>query len=681
MSQTQVSEFLQGGGEMGALMRAQNWAQSTLGPSPRWPQSLRAMVRLILNTGHPMYIWWGHDGACLYNDAYRALIGPERHPGSLGRPAREVWSEIWPIIGPQIDQVMEGRGPTWKVNHLVPITRQGRLEDAYWTYSYSPIDDPHARNGIGGVLVVCSETTEQVLLATRLVAERDQLGMLFEQAPSFMALLRGPDHIFEIMNPGYQRLVGHRQLVGKPVAEGLPEAVELGFTELLDQVYASGVAFFASGRKWQMQAPSGGHPVERFIDFVYQPIRGPDGKVNGIFVEGVDVTARALADAALRDSEMRYRELAGQLSEASRRKDEFLATLAHELRNPLAPIRLSLSMQKLAPDDKQIAASTREVMERQLAQMVRLIDDLFDVSRLSRGTVELSRAPLLLSGALIDAVETSRPAMEQSGHELKLTLPEDRLVIEADATRLVQVFSNLLNNAAKFTRRGGHIELGLRREGANAVAFVRDDGEGIAPEMLLRVFDMFTQVDRSHTRGGGGLGIGLTLVKHMVELHGGTVEARSAGPGRGSEFIVTLPLAASPLDLPAVEGPLAVEPVQRKKVLVADDNEDASESLSMALTLSGHETRVANDGEQAFALAREFQPDVMLLDIAMPLLDGHGLARRIRAQPWGRGMMLIAISGWGQAEDARKSREAGFDHHLVKPVEFENVNRLLAQQP
>lgn len=214
--------FLNGGGEMGGLMRAHDWSRSSLGHPSTWPQSLRTIVRLMLNTGHPMYVWWGRDCACLYNDAYREYIGPERHPCSLGRPALEVWEEIWPIIGHQIEQVMSGGGATWHVNQLVPITRHGRLDEVYWTYSYSPIDEETAPGGIGGVLVVCTETTPQVVAARQLASERDSLAQLFEQAPTFMAMLAGPDHRFELANPGYLQLVAHRPLIGRTVAEAIP---------------------------------------------------------------------------------------------------------------------------------------------------------------------------------------------------------------------------------------------------------------------------------------------------------------------------------------------------------------------------------------------------------------------------------------------------------------------------
>ncbi|MGM9480617.1 ATP-binding protein [Roseateles sp. NT4] len=639
------------------------------------------MVRLILNTGHPMYIWWGDENACLYNDAYRECIGPERHPCSLGRPAREVWEEIWPIIGPQIEQVREGRGATWNVNHLVPITRHGRREDVYWTYSYSPIDDELSPHGIGGVLVVCTETTEQVLATQRMAAERDQLGQLFEQAPSFMTLLSGAHHRFEIANPSYRKLVGGRDVVGKTVAEALPEAVEQGYQLLLDSVYASGEAYIAKGAKFSYQGSPGEPGAERFVDFVYQPIKGSDGRVTGIFVEGADVTDRETADAALRASEAKYRELAQALAESNQAKDEFLATLAHELRNSLAAIRNALTLQRRARHDERILESSGDIIERQMAHMVRLIDDLMDLSRLTRGIVELKREPLSLIGVVRQAVEASHAGVEQSGHQLVAHLPEQDCVVDADETRLIQVLSNLINNAAKFTPQGGHIEVSLRSEAEMAVVTVRDDGIGIAPDMLERVFDMFAQVQRSHDQVGGGLGIGLTLVRQLVERHGGSVEARSAGAGQGSEFVLRLPLATHAVLQPAPAAAVQAGATgMGLRVLVADDNADAAESLSELLAMSGHEVKTAADGLAALAIAEAFQPQAMLVDIAMPGLNGHELCRRVRQTPWGREALMIAASGWGQQGDRQRSLEAGFDHHLVKPVHYAAVDELLAAQ-
>ena len=292
---------------MGALIRAHDWRSSSLGPPSQWPAPLQTALGLILNTGHPMYIWWGRQLFCFYNDAYRQSIGPERHPGSLGCPGREVWDEIWDIIGPQIHQVMSGGGATWHENALVPITRNGRREEVYWTYSYSPIIDPASPTGVGGVLVVCAETTAHIVAARHAARERERFAQLFEQAPSFVAILQGPEHRFELTNPSYQRLIGHRNVIGRTVAEALPDAAAQGYIGLLDRVYSSGQSYTANAAKYAMQLAPGQPINERYLDFVYQPIRAADGAVNGIFVEGVDVTSRTLSEEARRDSEEQLR--------------------------------------------------------------------------------------------------------------------------------------------------------------------------------------------------------------------------------------------------------------------------------------------------------------------------------------------------------------------------------------
>ncbi len=685
--------FLQGGGEMGELMRSHDWSNSSLGSPETWPQTLRTIVRLILNTGHPMYIFWGADGACLYNDAYRESLGPERHPGSLGRPALDVWEEIWTIIGPQIEQVMAGLGATWHINQLVPTTRHGRREDVYWTYSYSPIDHAEAPTGVGGVLVVCSETTQHVRSMLRLSSERDELGRLFEQSPAFMAWLSGPEHRFEIVNPAYRTLVDNREVTGLTVAQALPETLEQGYIALLDQVFTTGVPHRAVGARILLR--SGDASIERHVDFVYQPIVDVDNAVQGIFVVGYDASERVIAEAAVHARESQYRELSEQLAESNRMKDEFLATLAHELRNPLAPMRNALAIQRMAPDQPDAVASAREIMTRQVDQMVRLVDDLLDVSRLSRGVVELRRAPVALDEVLAAAIETSRPLLELQRHALACVFPDTPIHVNADATRLVQVFANLLNNAAKFTPGGGQIRMHLSREDDDAVVRIVDSGIGIAPEMLARVFDMFSQVDRSHTQVGGGLGIGLTIVRQLVEGHGGQVSARSSGAGTGSEFTVRLPLVAhgnaphgdtlhgdTPHDDTPQDETLSNEPPSAAalRVVIADDNVDAAQSLRMLLEHAGHDVQSAHDGDEALRLADRLRPHVMVLDIAMPGRNGYEVARAVRSESWGRDVLLIAASGWGQPHHYARSLEAGFDEHLVKPVAVDVLERMLQRR-
>jgi PAS domain S-box-containing protein len=370
-----------------------------------------------------------------------------------------------------------------------------------------------------------------------------------------------------------------------------------------------------------------------------------------------------------------------QLREMDRRKDEFLATLAHELRNLLAPVRNSLHVLRLAAGDKAMAEQARAVMERQLHQFIHLIDDLMDVGRIARNKLKLRTERIDLVGIVRNALEISRSLIEAAGHELTVSLPSEPIHVQADETRLAQVFSNLLNNAAKYTERGGHIWLTVRREGSDAVVAVKDTGVGISADQLPHIFDLFAQVDRSLEHSQGGLGIGLSVVRRLVELHGGRVEVHSDGHDKGSEFVVRLPLVNGPAtDRPATEGQCqTTDAAGHCKVLVVDDNDDTATSLQMMLEMLGHDVRTAHDGPQALEVARAYQPDLVLLDIGLPKLNGHEVARRIREQPWGKDMKLVAMTGWGQDEDLRRSKEAGFDHHLVKPVEPAVLEDLLTR--
>jgi PAS domain S-box-containing protein len=376
----------------------------------------------------------------------------------------------------------------------------------------------------------------------------------------------------------------------------------------------------------------------------------------------------------------RLRQAEQALREADRRKDEFLATLAHELRNPLAPIRNSLHILRLAGDDATAAERVHEMMERQVNHMVRLVDDLMEVSRITRGKIELKKEPVELAAVVRSAVETSRPLIEAARHQLAISLPVEPLFLEADPVRLGQVLANLLNNAAKYTEEEGQIWLTARRDGPHAVISIRDNGTGIPDDMLLKVFDLFTQAERTYDRAQGGLGIGLTLVRSLVEMHGGNVEAKSDGPGRGSEFIVRLPCAVERCG-GHVPGERAGRPaeVAPRRILVVDDNHDASHSLAMLLEFLGADVSTANDGPAALAALQTHQPSVVILDIGMPEMDGYEVARRVRELPEGQGVTLVALTGWGQDEDRRKSHEAGFDHHMTKPVDLTKLEKFLAE--
>jgi PAS domain S-box-containing protein len=668
---------------MGALMRGHDWRSTSLGPPRNWPQSLRTALRLLLNTGHPMYIWWGPELLCFYNDAYRQSIGPERHPSSLGQPARTVWAEIWHVIEPQIEQVMTGKGATWHENQLIPISRHGRLEEVYWTYSYGPIDDDTAVPfGVGGVLVVCTETTEQVLSEQHLRSAEARWRALFDQAPSFMCVLNGPEHRFEYANPRYHDLIGRSDIIGRTVMNALPEVVQQGFVALLDRVYATGETYSATAAPVMLPTGSDGDPLEqRYVDFVYQPIRDAEGLVTGIFVEGSDVTDRVLTSTALADSEARFRALAEALRETDRRKDEFLAVLAHELRNPLAPVRNAARVLRAETADATMREWATTVIDRQIQAMSGLLDDLLDVSRIKRGQITLNKQRISLSSVVDASLEVSRPLIEARKHSLTISLPPEPLDLEIDPLRLSQVLSNLLTNAAKYMDVGGRIEVRARVEDGDVCISVKDHGIGLAPESLTAIFEMFSQVKTALDRSEGGLGIGLALVRGLVALHGGRIEACSEGLGRGSEFRLWLPMphqamaAAGITSLPASQN--AATP---RRILVVDDNRDSAQSLGFLLEHSGHTVRLAHDGQEALCAAREFQPEIAFLDIGLPKLDGYELARAIRGEAWGERIVLFALTGWGHEDDRRRARAAGFNGHLTKPINPDRIDTLVAEQ-
>jgi signal transduction histidine kinase/ActR/RegA family two-component response regulator len=376
-----------------------------------------------------------------------------------------------------------------------------------------------------------------------------------------------------------------------------------------------------------------------------------------------ELAARERAEAALRD--------------ADRRKDEFLAILAHELRNPLAPISNALHILRQSGPLDPTVERFGAMMQRQVHAMVRLVDDLLEVSRITRGKIELRKELLDVGAVVRGAVEMSRPLIDAAAHQLDVSVPPEPAVVEGDPMRLAQVLSNLLNNAARYTESGGRIWLRVRREGSAALISVRDTGLGIPAEMLSRVFDSFVQIGREGKHTPGGLGIGLTLVKHLVELHGGSVEATSEGPGRGSEFVVRLPLSERSLDeLDAREKKLA-DVLGPRRILVVDDNRDAAESLAILLGQLGARVRVAYSGTEALAEVASYEPEVILLDIGMSDMDGYEVARRIRKEHTRSGVILIAVTGWGQEDDRRQSRSAGFDYHLTKPAGVDELQRLL----
>jgi len=401
------------------------------------------------------------------------------------------------------------------------------------------------------------------------------------------------------------------------------------------------------------------------------PVLNADGAVREWVGVHTDVTQRKRDDENLR-------LLAAELSEADRRKDEFMATLAHELRNPLAPIRNGLQVIKLA-GTKGTVEQALSMMERQLTHMVRLVDDLLDISRVTQGKIELCKERVEVRAIIDAAMETSRPLIEEAGHDLLVAVPDEPIFLHGDPIRLAQVVSNLLSNSAKYMHPGGHIRLTVRRDSEVVAVSVADEGIGIPPAMLDKVFVIFTQLDRTLEKSTGGLGIGLSLVKGLVAMHGGTIEAKSDGHGKGSEFVMRLPVVIE-ASKAQESGSAAEQPVKSSlRILVVDDNRDGANTLAMLLKILGNDTRTAYDGQAGVDAAREFRPNVILLDIGLPKLNGYEACRCIREQSWGKAILMIAVTGWGQDEDRRRSHEAGFDHHMVKPLDPKALMKMLAE--
>jgi PAS domain S-box-containing protein len=552
-------------------------------------------------------------------------------------------------------------------NHTVLIAKDGKER---------PIDDSAApirgkEGEVVGCVLVFRDITERRRLE-RENAEQMQGARLLAsivESSNDAIISKSLDGIIQTWNAAAQRLFAYtaEQAVGRHISLLIP-ADRAGEEDRI-------IAHLRAGERVEhfdtVRVRSDGQRVH--VSLTISPVRDETGRVVGASKIVRDITEKKRLEDELR-------KYAADLREADRHKNEFLAMLAHELRNPLAPIRNAVQFLRLTSGDGKAVASTSEMLERQVGQLVRLVDDLLDVSRISRGKVELRKERVELVSVVNHAVEAACSAVQCMEHDLTVTVPRQPIYLNADPTRLAQVVGNLLNNACKFTDKGRRISLTVEREGEQAVIRVRDTGIGIATDQLPRIFDLFMQVDTSLERSTSGLGIGLTLVKNLVEKHDGTVEVRSGGIGQGSEFVVRLPIMVETAKLAPPE--LTVReatPTKARRILVVDDNRDSATSLAMLLKLTGHETHTAYDGLEAVEKAATFKPDVVLLDIGLPKLNGYEACRRIREQPCGKNMVLVALTGWGQEEDRQRSRDAGFNGHLMKPVDLDVLTKLLAE--
>jgi len=508
------------------------------------------------------------------------------------------------------------------------------------------------------------------------LAQRDAMLL---NAPVAAALLMGPELRFHLVNRRYCELVGSNELVGRTFDEAFPRLSGSGVAERIAHVFATGEPYHAEelalGR-----LDSQGQLEERYFKFSLEPLTGVDGRPDGVILVAVEVTDHVRSRQAIERAHREREQLLVELSAASRAKDEFLAMLGHELRNPLSPIVTALQLMRMRGDGAH--GREGEIIQRQVDHLVRLVDDLLDVSRVTRGKIELKVERVELARVVDKAVEMASLLIEQRRHRLEVEL-EPGLAWEGDPVRLAQVVSNLLTNAARYTEPGGRLwlrVLRVLRDGLEAVEIsVRDTGIGLAPEVREQVFELFFQGKRSIDRAEGGLGIGLALVKNIVELHGGSVHAHSEGRGLGSEFVVRLPLSSvAQAPAPSEAAPAPMPGVVSQRVLLVDDNADGADTLGRLLRAHGHAVEVYHDPVGALAALERFRPTVALLDIGLPVLDGYQLAARIRALPGGEGCRLVALSGYGLAADHARSEAAGFERHLVKPVNPDEVARVVA---
>ncbi len=760
---------------MHTLVERHDWAATALGPKSAWPASLHAVVTLMLDSTEAMVVWWGSEFLQIYNDAYAPRVD-ERGPGTaLGQPAPANWKHSWALIGPQAELVLAGRAARGYRDFQISIERNGRIEETFWTYSFTPVRDDAGE--IRGVFVISTETTERVLgarrqhtldllrqglstvdslagldaavqaavqfnpgdlhaaavtssrtsadaaspaVATRMhITARDvgidvDLAVVFDLSPTLSpdsayrlfleqftllaattrhridsealrlmveaerdrllldapvgaAVMIGQELTYHLVNAIYAQVSGRpaEAMVGKPFLAVFPELEGSPVHRKFKEVYQAGAPFVSQPTLVQIHR-HGGALDDRYFTYNLSPLRTLDGEVYGLMVIAVDITVQVEARAEVE-------QLNADLQAAARAKDEFLALLGHELRNPLAPIVTALELMRMRDH-----ATSREqvVIRRQVSHLTRLVDDLLDVSRITRGKVELRQEHVEVREVLMRAVEMVTPLVTQRQQQLNVDIAP--LGWYGDPARLAQIVSNLLTNASRYSDAGALIALHAAAVDGQLEIEVRDNGMGLPAELLPRIFEPFVQGERKLHGSVGGLGIGLALVKNLVELHGGKVTARSEGMGHGSAFTVRLPLTPAPalVDRRAPQRELLPSGASRK-VLVVDDNADAADTLAEMLRMVGHEVWVSYTPEEALLAFTAHRIDLAILDIGLPGMDGYELADLMRASGCNTGVRFVALSGFGQTLDKERSAAAGFEAHLVKPLGPEGLAALV----
>ncbi len=671
-----VEWILAGGGQAAATIRKVDWGATALGPIRAWPNSLKTLVATLLRSRHPMFLFWGPELIQFYNDAYLPSFGVGKHPAAMGQRGRDCWPEIWSVIGPQIEGVMERGEATWQEDSLVPIFRNGAIEDVYWTYGYSPVFDETGR--IAGTLVVCTETT-------RRITAQHQFEVLVESIPQ-LAWGARPDGHIDWYNRRWYEYTGTQ----------FEDMQGWGWTSvhspaLVDAVVAKWTAALQAGEPFEMEFPLRRHDgAFRWHLTRALPVTDAAGRIVRWFGTNTDVHDSRLAEAEranLLESEQAARRDAEL---ASRAMDDFLSTASHELRTPLNAILGWIRMLRAGTLDQRTAERALESIERNSRAQIRLIEDILDGSRIITGKLTLEMRTVDLAALLHTAVEVMRPVAEQKQVELSVSTEVSRAPVLGDPERLQQVVWNLVSNAVKFTPKNGRVSVLLRRTTAGLQLAVADTGQGISADFLPQVFERFSQAEGSSSRRYGGLGMGLALVRHLVEAHGGTVTAESAGEGQGALFTVTLPAAqaedlpvetteritlAPPNSIPSHSG------LQGVTALVVDDERDARELVAMVLRASGADVTVAADAGTALGLMAAHRFTVLVSDIGMPGTDGYALIRQVRALDSERqgGLRAVAVTAYARDADRRRAMETGFDSYISKPVDPDELVRLVAR--
>lgn len=585
----------------------------------------------------------------------------------------------------------------WPQYELEVAAREGRFEDEGWrlrkdgTRLWANVVITALKDSTGkllGYAKITRDLTERKRHEEELRQSDERFRLLIEGVRDYAIFMLDPKGRVATWNPGAQHISGYAadEIVGQHFSRFYPaDAVARKWPDQELEIARAEGRYEEEG--WRVRKDGSFF----WANVVITALRDREGSIYGFAKVTRDLTERKQSEERLRESnvelERRVEARTAQLNEsnealreANRRKDEFLAILAHELRNPLAPLRSGLDLLKYAGDDRETVEETRSIMEQQLAQMVRLIEDLLEISRLNQGKLRLRKERMDLAAAVRSAVQSIQPMVDEAGQRLTVDVPKEPITLYADPVRISQIVSNLLSNASKYSEQGDRIVVTVSRQADEGVVSVRDEGIGISPVHLPRLFEMFSQVDSTLERSKGGLGIGLALVRGLVEMHQGSVAAHSDGPGTGSEFVVSLPLARSAERTAESSGADGdADRSSKCRILVADDNKVAVDILSKALTLMGYEVFTAYDGVEALEKAEAFQPRLVLLDIGMPRMNGYETARKIRTQAWGQEMTLVAVTGWGQEDDKRRAAEAGFDRHVTKPIELETIRNLVSE--